>query len=117
MSASLMSQSEAKTAFVRRVFLRIKTLIDHDATSVTKYTAENVGRQPEPVTRHAQPAMYVVKFQAELQVLLGDRLNGNRRCDDSPLCHGVFVQQRFSVALDLLGGEVGSGHHLIVLFH
>ena len=83
-SASLVAERKAKSAFHRRVFLGIEALVDHDALVVKENRAENVGTLA-PVkagARNAEQPMGVVELNAELEVLLNNVLDGNGRFDN-----------------------------------
>ena len=50
----------------------------------------------------------VVELDAELQVLLDDVLDRDRRLDRDAACMGIFGEQRLRVAFDRLVGHIGN---------
>ena len=62
--------------------------------------------------------MCVVELDAELEVLLNNVFDGDRRLDGDATRLRVFGQQRRRIALDHLLGKVGNklGHVIRILF-
>ena len=73
--------------------------------SVEEYRTENVGIETGPQRGTPKQSVHVVELDAELQVLLDDVLDRERRRDDDAAGLRVFGQQRRSIALDLLLGR------------
>ena len=84
--------------------------------SSKKIAAKDVGIETR--TRHAEQFVGVVELDAELEVLLDDVFDGDRRRDDDAARVRVFGQQRRRIALDHLVGKVGNelGHVIRILF-
>jgi hypothetical protein len=70
MPTTFMGERETIAAFLRRVFLRIEALVDHNAPIVEENCSKDVGF--EALTRHAEQLVGVVELDAELEVLLDD---------------------------------------------
>ena len=81
---------------------------------VEKHCTENVWVLPA-LAGHTEPTVGIVELDTELEVLLDDILNGDRRSDDDASRLREFVQQCRRIALDRLGGKVGNGFVLIDL--
>src|ERR1700737_1049957 len=80
MPTSLVGERETVAAFLRRVFLWIEALVDHDAPIVEENCSKDVGIEAR--TRHAEQLVGVVELDAELEVLLDDVFNGDWRGED-----------------------------------
>jgi hypothetical protein len=104
MSATLMGHSIEVAALLRRVLRGVEAFIDHDPGLVEEHRAEDVGVEAGP--RHTEQAVGVVELDAELEVLLDDIFDGDRRGDGNASRLRLFGQQRRRVALDLFFGEV-----------
>jgi hypothetical protein len=77
MSTALMGHRVKGAALLRRILLGVEAFVDHDPGLVEEHRAENVG--VEVGTRHTEQAVGVVEFDAELEVLLDDIFDGDRR--------------------------------------
>jgi hypothetical protein len=80
MPAAFMGQCKTVTAFLRRVLLRVEALVDHDPALIEEDRTKNVG-VALGITRNTEQLVRVVEVDAELEVLLDDILDGNRRDD------------------------------------
>ena len=105
-SAALMREREAITAFLRRVLLRVEALVDHDAPIIEENRAEDVGIETEAGTRHAEQLVGIVELEAELEVLLDDVLDRDRRLHYDTTRLRIFGKQYRGIALDRLVGKV-----------
>lgn len=104
--SALVSEREKKTAFAHRVPVWVEKLVDDD-TPVTVDGAEDVGL-PTFRPRDIVAGVKVVELNAELEVLLDDVLDRDRRFENDPPCILKFREQRGGVAFDSLLGEVGN---------
>src|ERR1700731_5176047 len=80
MPAALVGERETIAAFLRWVLLWIEALVDHDAPIVEENCSKDVGIEAR--TRHAEQLVGVVELDAELEVLLNNVFDGDRRRDD-----------------------------------
>lgn len=115
MPTTFMGERETVAAVLRRVFFWIKALVDHDAPVVEENCSKDVGIEAR--ARHAEQLARVVESDAELEVLLDDAFDGDRRRNDDATRVRVFGQQRRRVGLDCLLNKVGTklGHLSAIL--
>jgi hypothetical protein len=113
---ALVRQRKAKSAFLERVLLRVKALIDYDAMFIEVDRAENV-RIAFGIARNSEHSMGVVELDAELQMLFDDILNGDGRFNDNTSRLGKLSQQRSCVTLDPILRKIGDKfrHQVVIL--
>jgi hypothetical protein len=113
---ALMRQRKAKSAFLERVLLRVKALIDYDAMFIEVDRAENV-RIAFGIARNSEHSMGVVELDAELQMLFDDILDGDGRFNDNTSRLGKLSQQRSCVTLDPILRKIGDKfrHQVVIL--
>ena len=107
-TAPLMCQGEAITAFLVRVFFGVETFVNNNPLFIEKYRAQDVRALTEVGAGNAEQTMGIVELNAELEVLLHYVFDGNRRFDDDIARMGELCEQRLRIAFDGLFGQIGN---------
>ena len=105
-TAPLMCQGEAITAFLVRVLFGVETLVNDNPLFIEKYRAQDVGALAEVGAGNTEQTMGIVELNAELEVLLNNVFDGNRRFDDDIARMGKLCEQCFRVAFDGLSSQI-----------
>ncbi|MER8809561.1 hypothetical protein [Mesorhizobium australicum] len=85
----------------------VEAFVDHDPLLVKEDRAENIGIEADARTRHAEQPVRVVELNADLQVLLDDVVDRDRRFDRDAARMGIFSKKRLRVFFNCLVGDIG----------
>jgi len=110
--SDLMRHRIAIAPFPRRIGVRIEAFVNHDPLLLEEDGAKDIGIKPDARARHTEQTVRIVELDTDLQVLLDDVVDRDRRLDRDAARMAIPGQERLRVLFDRLVGHIGNelGH-------